>query len=363
MSDKSTAVISAVTVIAIIAVSILGLSYFGVISISQADDNQYVQPEISLNENDSDGVLTSSETSESTFNSTVTIYTTGRSNDLSSIGSGFLYTDQHIMTNEHVVSSQDEVYIKYYEGEWSEADVIGTDIHSDIAILEPDNVPENSDPLPMQRELPERGEEVLAIGSPNGLDDSVSTGIVSGTERSVQIETPFAVPDSIQTDAALNPGNSGGPLIDLDTGGVIGVNRATEGENIGQAVSSRMADTIGQSLIATGNHSHSYIGIVTVPLNPLTEEDYDIQGFDSGIVVTETFNGTPGNETFNSAEKGTPDVITGIEDEEVNDNEDLASYIMRETIPGDTVEFTVYRDGEEQTVELVPISRSQSENV
>ena len=363
MSDKSTAVVSATTVVVIVVAMILGLSYFGFISIPQADGNTYVQPEIEPDENNSDSILTKSGAPETVFNSTVTIYTTGRSGDLSSIGSGFLYTDQHIMSNEHVVSSQEEVYVKYYEGEWAEADVIGTDVHSDIAILEPNNVPEDSDPLPVQKELPERGENVLAIGSPNGLEDSVSTGIVSGVERSVQIETPFAVPDSIQTDAALNPGNSGGPLIDLDTGGVIGVNRATEGENIGQAVSSRMADTIGKSLIATGNHSHSYIGIVTVPLNPLTEEDYDIEGVESGIVVTETFEGTPGNKTFNSAQNGTPDIITGIGDEEVNNNEDLASYIMRETIPGDTVEFTVYRDGEEKVIELVPISRAQSENV
>lgn len=363
MSQKTTIVVSAFTVAAIIIAVLVGLSYFGVISIAQSEDNTYVKPELDPNSDGSNNLLSESETSQSVFNSTVTVYTSDRQDGLSSIGSGFLYTDEHIMTNEHVVSSQDEVYIKYYEGEWSEADVIGTDIHSDIAILEPDSVPETSDPLPVQTELPERGETVVAIGSPNGLEDSISTGIVSGVERSVRIQTPFAVPDSIQTDAALNPGNSGGPLIDPETGAVIGVNRATEGENIGQAVSSRLADTIGQSLIATGNHSHSYIGIVTVPLNPLTEEDYEIEGTDSGIVVTETLEGTPGNETFNGSQNGTYDVITQIDGEEVKDNEDLASYIMRETIPGDTIEFTIYRDGERQKVDLVASSRAQAENV
>lgn len=363
MSQKTTVAVSAITVTLIIVATLAGLSYFGVLSIAQSDNSTYVQPEISPAENSSDNLLGTSEPSQSIFNSTVTIYTTGRQGGLSSTGSGFLYTDDHIMTNEHVVSSQDEVYVKYYEGEWTRADVIGTDVHSDVAILEPDNVPRGSDPIPMQTELPERGETVVAIGSPNGLEDSISTGIVSGVERSVKIQTPFSVPDSIQTDAALNPGNSGGPLIDPDSGGVIGVNRATEGENIGHAVSSRLADTIGKSLIATGNHSHSYIGIVTVPLNPLTEEDYDVEGTDSGIVVAETFEDTPGGETFNSAQNGTPDVITRIGDEKVQDNEDLASYLLRETIAGDTIEFTIYRDGERRTVDLITSSRAQAEDV
>lgn len=367
MSGKTLKITISLIILSILMlVSGFAISQFGIVDLdnSQNGDDTFVQPDINITGEKNGNLLSNINNETSVLDSTATVYTTsGRSDDLSSIGSAFLYTDQHLMTNEHVVEGNEEVYIKYKEGVWAEADVIGTDIHSDIAILKPDNIPEDAQPLPMQQDLPNIGQTVVAIGSPKGLDDSVSTGIVSGVERSVKIQTPFAVPDSIQTDAALNPGNSGGPLINAETGAVIGVNRATEGENIGQAVSSRMADTIGQSLIETGDHDHSYIGIVTLQLNPLTQDDYDIKGINGGLVVSQTFNGTPGSEGFQSAQSGDPDIITSVEGETIKDNEDLASYLMRKTRPGDEINFTVYRDGDYTTVTIELSSRSEADNV
>jgi serine protease Do len=366
MSEKTLQISISLIVLSVIMIgSGFALSHYGLIELGgeQNGDNEFIQPTINVT-GDTDGNLLNNLGNADVLDSTATVYTTtGRSDDLSSIGSAFMYTDQHLITNEHVVEGNEEVFVKYGEGTWSEADVIGTDIHSDIAVLRPEDVPEDSQPLPLQETLPEVGETVVAIGSPKGLDDSVSTGIVSGTERSVKIQTPFAVPDSIQTDAALNPGNSGGPLISTKTGAVVGINRATEGENIGQAVSSRMADTIAQSLIETGDHEHSYIGIVTLQLNPLTQSDYNIEGVDGGLVVSETFNGTPGSENFQSAQSGDPDIIVGVDDESTEDNEDLASYLMRETQPGEEVDFEIYRDGEYMTISVNMSSRSEASNV
>lgn len=292
------------------------------------------------------------------YDSTVTIFVeTG--NELSSQGSGFMYTDKHIMTNEHVIDSNNEdLYIKYDNGDWSEATTVGMDKHTDIAVLRPEKVPDYADPIPVQTELPERGTRVIAVGSPNGLENSVTTGVVSGIERSVKIQTEFSVPDSIQTDAALNPGNSGGPLVDAETGALVGINRATEGENIGFAVSSRMADKVGQSIIETGDHQHPLIGIVTVELNPLTDNYGFRDKVGDGLIVTNTLNGTSGAEKLRSAsDSDIPDVITKVEGEEIKDNEDIASYVLLNHQPGDKITMEIYRDQEYQNVTIELESR------
>lgn len=293
-----------------------------------------------------------STVSEETLDSVVSIY--GNSDDtLSSQGSGFKYSDGYIMTNYHVIDSSDEVKIKYAEGEWSTAHVVGGDVHTDIAILEPETIPSYAEPLNIKTEgLPSRGDSVLALGSPGDLGGTVTTGVISGVERTMHTQTEFTVPDSIQTDAALNPGNSGGPLVSAEDGTVLGVNTATEGENIGFAVSSRLADSMGKSLISTGEHEHSYIGIRTVELTPLTESDYNVS-ISSGLVIEETISDSPNSDLFTSNEIGdSPDVIVSLEGSDITTNENMTNYIMRNTEPGDTVSAELYREGEIQQVEI-----------
>ncbi len=292
------------------------------------------------------------ESSQDALTGVVSIYTE-QDGELTSQGSGFVYSDNHIMTNEHVITEADTFYVQYSEGEWSNAELVGEDSDTDIAILEPAERPDYAEPLPLQETLPERGTPVVALGAPGDLDGTVTTGVVSGTERSMETESEFAIPDSIQTDAALNPGNSGGPLVNHDDGSVVGVNRATDGENIGFAVSARLANHVGQSLIDTGDHSHSYVGVRTVELSPLTQQEGDEFDVDNGLIVEEIVDESPSEGVLNDANSSEgPDVITAIDGEPVYDNEDLTSYIMRSKMPGDEVELDVYRNGGEETVTL-----------
>lgn len=294
---------------------------------------------------------------ENILESTATIYVS-RDGAQRSLGSSFQFSDQYVVTNQHVVEGQSEVILKYSDGDWSEADVVGTDVHSDVAVLEPDDVPEDADPFPIAEDLPSVGESIIAVGSPRGRHDSVSTGVISGLRRAVQIQTEYIVPDSIQTDAALNPGNSGGPLIDSDTGAVLGINRATNGENVGYATSSRIVSKVASSIIENGDYDHSYIGIETVGLNPLTEDDYNVSSdVDSGLIVVDTIEDTPGEDAFLTSENGEADIIKRIDNKEIKNNEDLSSYIMRKTDPGDTIEVTVVRDNVKKIIEVELESR------
>ncbi len=296
--------------------------------------------------------LDSSTVSEEALKSVVTIYSQ-ENGEFQSQGSGFVYGDDYIMTNKHVIDNLDEHHIKYNNGEWTEADVVGEDEFTDLAVLNPESVPSEATPLTLKDDMPTRGSPVVALGSPNGLTGTVTTGIVSGTNRNMNTMTDFTIPDSIQTDAALNEGNSGGPLILHDTGEVVGVNTATEGENIGFSVSSRMSDIIGQSLIETGNHQHSYVGVRTMELSPITNSEHDLD-IDSGLLVQEIASDSANENILNAVEdeEENPDVIVSIAGNDITTNEELTSYIMRNTTPGDTVTIGVYRDGSVQDVEI-----------
>lgn len=301
---------------------------------------------------------------ENTIPSVVSIYSVDDESNWSSQGSGFVYDeDGHIVTNEHVVRDESVLYIQYSTGEWSTAELVGADVYTDLAVLEPDEQPEDVDPLPMTTRVPKPGESVIALGSPHDLAGTITSGIVSGVERSMRTENNFVIPDSIQTDAGLNPGNSGGPLVGSD-GRVIGVNRAKQGDNIGFAVSSRLTVRVTESLIKDGQHDHSYVGIEGIGLTPQIAEANEYAGGTHGVMVTGVQSGTPADGVLRGADgevvhdttgQTVPnggDVIVAVDDVEVRKNEDLSSYLMRETAPGEEVELTVLRDGEEITLVL-----------
>jgi S1-C subfamily serine protease len=305
---------------------------------------------------------TMKSTIDRTLDGVVTVYV-AQDSQLASQGSGFIYRDDYIMTNEHVVGTEDSsnvtYYVQYSEGEWSKMNLVGGDVDTDIAVGEPDKMPGYARNLELSDETPDIGTRVVALGSPSGLQNSVTSGIVSATERSVLFKGRFSIPDTIQTDAALNRGNSGGPLVSLEDGDVVGVNRAKEGDNIGFAVSSRMADRVGKSLIQNGEHSNPFVGISTIQLNP-TRSVYDEVDVKSGVIVVGTTKDTPGEEKFSTGtNESLPDIIVGIEDREVSDNEDISGYLLSETEPGDTVTFKVYRDGEIINVDVALTSRSK----
>ncbi len=278
----------------------------------------------------------------------VTIYAKSEGqDDIESQGSGFMYTDEHIMTNDHVISGYSEFYVQYENGEWSDAELTGSDRDTDIGIIKPDYIPDDTPVLPMQMNTPSVGEAVVAIGSPSGLDNTVTMGVVSANKVSMGIETEFSIPDTIQTDAALNPGNSGGPLYSESSNSVIGVNRATVGENVGYAVSSRLAHSVGQSLIETGSKEHSYLGIETKELdyNKNISNNLDV---DRGLIISDIEDEFLDSElNLLTLQDGysTPDIIKSVDGVDIRTNEDLASYIAIYTEPSDEVELEIYRNG------------------
>lgn len=125
-------------------------------------------------------------------------------------GSGFVYRDGYIVTNEHVVADATGIEVRFSRGEWRSASVVGTDVSSDLAVVAVDDRPDYATALPLVDTQPPIGTEVVAIGNPFGrFDGSASAGIVSGVNRSILAQNGFTIPDAIQTDAAVNPGNSG----------------------------------------------------------------------------------------------------------------------------------------------------------
>jgi len=190
------------------------------------------------------------------------------------VGSGFVVSsDGLILTNAHVVEGADQVSVTLTDGRSLSGRVIGTDPVTDVAVvkIEATNLPTatfaNSDQL-------EIGEWAIAIGNPLGLDNTVTTGIVSATDRSSsQVGVPAERVNFIQTDAAINPGNSGGPLLNAD-GEVIGINTAIiqNAQGIGFAIPINKARNIAEELIAKGKVDHAYLGIRMVAITPEIKE-------------------------------------------------------------------------------------------
>lgn len=290
--------------------------------------------------------------------SVVSIHITTQSGE-SVQGTGFVYQNGYILTNHHVTQNADTIYIQYAEGQWSKATTVGSDPYTDLSVLDPARKPNYADPLTIETQLPERGEKVAVIGSPDGLRGTITTGVVSGTGRSMRTGNGFVIPDMIQTDSPLNPGNSGGPLVNSD-GEVVGIVNARQGENIGFAVSSRLVDEVVSEIIQNGEPVHPYLGVESISLTPEIADANNVSTTD-GVIITGTANNTNSNDVFNSAtikEKNSKripvggDIIVAIDGHPVKDGEDLGSYLLRKTEPGETVEVTVLRDGERKTVEV-----------
>lgn len=284
---------------------------------------------------------------------------TVRSDGGQSQGSGFVYDGRHVVTNEHVVGSADQVVVQFPDGSYRTAAVVGTDAETDLAVARVPNMPAAADPLPVETEAPRPGERVVALGTPFGLEGTITHGIVSGVNRSMTVEGGFSIPDTVQTDAPINPGNSGGPLVSTD-GTVVGVNRAQEGDNVGFAISAAVVDRIVPALVADGEFQHSYVGIRTLPVTPSIAAVNDLSRAE-GVMVVETLPDGPADGILRPAETTTVngtthpvdgDVIVGVDGREIRTSQHLSRYLLLHTEPGETVTVTVVRDGERETVEV-----------
>jgi len=257
-------------------------------------------------------------------------------------GSGFVYdTEGHVITNQHVVDGAETVSVKFANGKTYTAKVVGGDPSTDIAVIDVDAPASELKPLRLSDSSDvEVGDGVVAIGSPYGLEQTVTAGIVSALHRQITAPNSFSIDDAIQTDAAINHGNSGGPLLDMD-GEVIGVNSQIESESggnvgIGFAVPSNTVEKIADALISDGSVEHAYLGVAI--------DDSDDA---AGATLAEVRSGTPAAEA--GLQQG--DVVTELDGESVDSADELRRLVDSKS-PGDKVELTIERDGDTQTVEV-----------
>lgn len=313
-----------------------------------------------------DTEVTAGNEIQAAINGTVTIYTEN-GNQLSSQGSGFIYKEEYLLTNHHVVSSiieddskEDTVFIKYADDSWTTAKIVGSDRYTDIAVLDPDRVPEFARGLELAGDLPQQSERVYAVGAPLGYSDSVTSGVVSATGRSMSTSNNFTIPDTIQTDTEIDPGNSGGPLVlASDPTTVVGVNRAKQGSSIGFAISSRMTDRVATSIVLNGEFNHTYVGISARALTPIVD-GYENVSINKGIVIADTVEGSPASGVLEPSSDGElEDIIIEIDGQPVSDLEDLSQYLTLNKDVGDEVQLTVYNDGDTLTVTVELADRSE----
>ncbi|NHN42720.1 PDZ domain-containing protein [Halorubellus sp. JP-L1] len=291
-------------------------------------------------------------------------------------GSGFVYerTDNgtsYVVTNQHVVGESATTQIRFNQGENRTGTVVGTAAITDLAVIRVNDAPSYATALETYDGAVTPGQKVAAMGSPFGLQSTITSGIVSGVGRQLPTQRGTTVPNAIQTDAAINPGNSGGPLVDCATGSVLGVNTAGGAENIGFAIPASVVDQIAGELIANGSAQYGYLGVRVAPVTPAVAQANDLNST-QGVIVTDGIEGTPGAESLQSA-SGTEvvsgmqvpvdgDVIVAIEGEPVQGAGDLIGYLVAQTDPGDTVQLTVIRDGERQTIEVTLTNRPEEPN-
>jgi S1-C subfamily serine protease len=293
------------------------------------------------------------------------------------LGSGFVYDTQgRIITNNHVVDGSKTVDVTFVDGNTYSAKVVATDAFSDIAVLQitDDFSSEHLTPLPLgDSSQLQVGQQVIAIGNPFGLSDTMTTGIVSQVGRLLpNEEMGFSIPNVIQTDAAINPGNSGGPLLDLQ-GNVVGVNTAIssntgEFSGIGFAIPSNAVARIVPHLIQEGKYDHPWLGIAGTSLTPDLAEKMGLPRDFKGVAIASVTPGGPADKagiigtTRNDIPAG--DVVTAIDGHAVKRIEDIIFYIEEHASVGDKVTITVYRDGNSQdltaTIQARPLPVMQT---
>lgn len=278
----------------------------------------------------------------------------GPTGDQTVSGSGVFISDQgYILTNNHVVEGTKEVTIVLSDGTEEQATIVGTDPYSDIAVLKTDGkVPAvatlgNSDAL-------EPGESVIAIGSPLGnFKNTVTVGVVSATGRSIDTGNGYQIEDLIQTDAAINHGNSGGPLVDL-AGEVIGINtlivRNTNNgdvaEGLGFAIPVNTAQAIAQQIIQLGYFSRPYIGINYQPINPNIAARYNLPA-QWGVYITQVESNSPASD----AGLKEADIITKVGDVALDETHSYVNTLFTFK-PGDQITLNVMRDGTDTQVQI-----------
>ncbi len=292
-------------------------------------------------------------------------------------GSGFFYDSEgHIVTNYHVIEGAEELQVTLADGRNLPAQVVGTDPSNDLAVIKVSLPPEEIAVVPVtapeERDNVRVGQFVIAIGSPFGLERTLTVGVVSSLGRVIESPNQRFIGEVIQTDAPINPGNSGGPLLNLE-GAVIGVNSAIlspsgASAGIGFAIPASTVQRVVPSLIATGRYPHPSLNARLAELNPqvinlLQAADMEVP-VEEGLLIVEP---QPGGAAEQAGLRGAQtlvrlgrvqvpvggDIITAINDEPVATMRDLMVYLETQTEVGQTVEVRFIREGQQQVREVV----------
>jgi putative serine protease PepD len=260
-------------------------------------------------------------------------------------GSGWVYdTSGHIVTNEHVVDGAESISVRFWNGKTYKAAIAGTDLSTDLAVISVDAPSSLLHPLALGDSADVQvGDGAVAIGSPFGLEETVTSGIVSALHRAMRAQNDFTINDSIQTDAAINHGNSGGPLLNAQ-GQVIGVNaqiRSDSGDNagVGFAIPSDTVRSIAGQLITNGKAVHAYLGVA-------------LDSTASSARVADVRPGTPAAK----ANLRSGDVVTAVDGATVDSAEALTRAIDAHK-PGETVTVKIRRNGKDITAQVKLASR------
>jgi len=270
----------------------------------------------------------------------------GIQNGAGGSGSGFLIDGKgHVVTNDHVVEGGTQFTVRFGEdGDPLPAKLVGKDVSTDLAVLEvdPDKVPAETKPLELASSAGLRpGDVAIAIGSPFGLSGSLTTGVISALDRTIDAPNGFQISGVLQTDAAINPGNSGGPLLDAE-GRVIGVNSqiaassARQSSGVGFAVPVDTVKEVVPQLLEGGSIERAYLGVSS-----------RLDQNQSGAVVDIIAPGGPAA----SSDLRVGDRITAVDDRKIAEPADLSAAI-EDHKPGERVELTVQRGGEQRTIDV-----------
>ena len=285
-------------------------------------------------------------------------------------GSGFVWDESgHIVTNHHVVADADRVIVMFSDGSEDEAQILGSDPDSDLAVLKIDN--SNTDLFPVTLGSSSEvnvGQIAIAIGSPFGQDFSITSGIVSAVGRTIRSgNSQFSIPKVLQTDAPINPGNSGGPLLDRK-GRVIGVNtqiisNTGASSGIGFAVPIDAAKRVIPELIQTGSYKYSWLGISGTSLSPDILELMALPEGTTGALIVEVMPDGPAEQgglipgdSITTVEgmdyRLGGDIIVSVDGTNIKDMNHLISYLIENTKASDVINVAVLRDGVEQILQI-----------
>jgi 2-alkenal reductase len=283
-------------------------------------------------------------------------------------GSGFVFdTGGYIVTNNHVVEGARDMLVRFADGTVVEAELVGADVDSDLAVIRVDVAENLLHPVELGDSAALRvGQRAIAVGNPFGLEQTMTTGIISALGRVVRQDSGFSLPELIQTDAAINPGNSGGPLLD-SRGRVIGVNTfifSSSGSSagVGFAVPVNTVKRVVPALIATGRYADPWLGISGLSITTQVAGALGLTA-QSGVLLQAVVPGGPAAKAGLQANNGqlgadgnalstAGDIIVAINGQAVRDMDDLIIYLSGQTV-GEVVVLDLIRGDVEQSVEVM----------